>query len=175
MNKDFGIQSVAILTPDYSIIQALVPSLIKRLLFDHNIWFSIPMSLDHESLDLVLQSSNLVHQITGLVGGDACSDNCSANTTSSAQSCLRWDIDVWAVLVLRQKWEMEKDGEGGGVGSEDDDLADSAVKSLGRLVGAFLQLAVVGCLLNKIEDLLCKSCVGNGPGGRAVLFFGHLD
>lgn len=59
---------------------------------------------------------------------------------------------------------MEKDGEGSGVGGEDDDLGDAAVESLGGLVGSLLQLLVVRGLLDDIEDLLAESCVGDGPG-----------
>lgn len=55
---------------------------------------------------------------------------------------------------------MEENSEGRGVGSEDDDLGDTTVQRLGRLVGSLLQLAVVGGLLDKIEDLL-----GEGPVG----------
>jgi hypothetical protein len=59
---------------------------------------------------------------------------------------------------------VEKDGEGSGVGGEDDDLGDAAVESLGGLVGSLLQLLVVRGLLDDIEDLLAESCVGDGPG-----------
>lgn len=97
---------------------------------------------------------------------------------------------------------MQEDGERGGVGCEDDDLGDTAVEGLGGLVGALLQLLVVGGLLNDVEDLLGESGVGGGPGwrggmlgiagdgngngwrgdgcdggltGRSVLFFGHFE
>jgi hypothetical protein len=39
---------------------------------------------------------------------------------------------------------------------------------LGGLVGSLLQLAVVGCLLDEIEDLLAESLVGLGPRGAVV-------
>jgi hypothetical protein len=58
---------------------------------------------------------------------------------------------------------VEKDGERSGVGCEDDDLTDSAVEGLGSFVGAFLELAVMGGLLDNIKNLLSESCVGNGP------------
>lgn len=59
---------------------------------------------------------------------------------------------------------MEQDGQRSGVGGEDDDLGDTAVQGLGGLVGAFLQLLVVGGLLDDVENLLAESCVGGGPG-----------
>ena len=58
---------------------------------------------------------------------------------------------------------MEQDSERGGVGGEDDDLRDTTVEGLGGLVGALLQLAVVGSLLDEVEDFLRKSLVGLGP------------
>lgn len=42
---------------------------------------------------------------------------------------------------------MEQDSERGGVGGEDDELGDTTVKSLGRLVGALFDLAIMGALL----------------------------
>ncbi len=59
---------------------------------------------------------------------------------------------------------MEEDGQWSGVGSEDDDLGDTAVEGLGGLVGTLLQLAVVGSLLDDVEDLLGEVGVGDWPG-----------
>lgn len=64
---------------------------------------------------------------------------------------------------------MEEDGERGGVGGEDDDLGDTAVERLGRLVGALLQLAVVAGLLDDVEDLLGEGRVGDGPSWGSML------
>ena len=58
---------------------------------------------------------------------------------------------------------MEQDSERGGVGGEDNDLRDTTVEGLGGLVGALLQLAVVGSLLDEVKDFLRKSLVGLGP------------
>jgi len=74
------------------------------------------------------------------------------------------------------------------VGGEDDDLANTAVESLGCLVGTLLcdsvsncsrdsksslwpkrtQLAVVGSLLHEIQNLLLHVRRGNGEGGGVV-------
>jgi hypothetical protein len=59
---------------------------------------------------------------------------------------------------------VEQDGERGRVGGQDDELRDAAVERLGRLVGALLQLAVVGGLLDDVEDLLREGRVCDGPG-----------
>lgn len=49
---------------------------------------------------------------------------------------------------------MEENGERSGVGSEDDDLTDTTVQGLGGFVGTFLELAIMGGLLNDVENLL---------------------
>ena len=59
---------------------------------------------------------------------------------------------------------MEEDLEGLGVGGHDNELADAAVEGLGRLVGSFLELAVVRGLLHDIQDLLSESRVCEGEG-----------
>lgn len=123
-----------------------------------------PNDLDHESLNLILQAPDLVHEITGLVGGDASGDDGSADTASTAESGLRWDVDVGDVLVLAEQRQVQQDGEGSGVGGEDDDLGNTAVQGLGGLVGSLLQLLVVGGLLDNVQNLLAESCVGGGPG-----------
>ena len=64
---------------------------------------------------------------------------------------------------------MEEDGKRSGVGGEDDDFGDTTVEGLGGLVGALLQLTVVGGLLDQIEDVLGQGGVGDGPGGGVVL------
>jgi len=111
-------------------------------------------SLDHESLDLILKSSDLVHQIGSLVGGDTGTDDSTGNTTSTTQSSLAWNVNVWDVLVFAKEWKVEKNGERGSVGSEDDDLTDTTVQGLCSFVCALLELAVVGSLLDDIEDFL---------------------
>lgn len=119
--------------------------------------------LDHQSLDLVLKSTDLVHEIGCLVGGDGGGDDGAGDTAGASESGLGWNVDVWDVLILAEEWEVEEDGQWSGVGGEDDDLGDSAVKGLGSLVGTLLQLAVVGGLLDDIEDLLGEGRVGDWP------------
>ena len=120
-------------------------------------------NLDHETLDLVLESADLVHEIRRLVGGDRGGDDGAGDTAGAAKSGLGWHVDVWHVLVLAQEWEVQENGQWSGVGGEDDDLGDTAVEGLGGLVGALLQLAVVGCLLDDVEDLLGEGRIGDWP------------
>lgn len=72
---------------------------------------------------------------------------------------------VGSVLVLAEKRQVEKDGQRSGIGGEDDNLRDTSVESLGGLVGALLQLAVVAGLLHEVEDLLGEGLVGDRPCG----------
>lgn len=67
---------------------------------------------------------------------------------------------------------MQQDSKRARVRCEDDKLADSSVERLGRLVGSLLELAVVGGLLDEVEDFLRKSLVGLGPCCGVVL--GHV-
>lgn len=55
-------------------------------------------------------------------------------------------------LVFAQKWKVEQDFQWLGVGSHDDQVGDTTVKSLGSFVSTLLQLLVVGGLLNKVKD-----------------------
>lgn len=49
---------------------------------------------------------------------------------------------------------MEENGERRSVGSENDDLTNTTIQGLRRFVCAFLELTVVGGLLNDVKDLL---------------------
>lgn len=51
-------------------------------------------SLDHESLDLVLQAPDLVHKITGFVRGNRGGNNSARDTASTSKSCFAWDVDL---------------------------------------------------------------------------------
>lgn len=59
--------------------------------------------LDHQTLDLILQRTNLGGELRGLVGGDAAADHGSRDTTGAAQCHLRRHVDVGSVLVFAQK------------------------------------------------------------------------
>ena len=63
---------------------------------------------------------------------------------------------------------MQQNGQRRSVGSQDDNLTDTAVQRLGGLVGTLLQLAVVRGLLHQIENLLRQGAVGDRPGGAGV-------
>ena len=51
-------------------------------------------SLDHESLDLVLEGADLAHEVGGLVGGDAAADDSAADTAGTAESHLAGDVNL---------------------------------------------------------------------------------
>ena len=72
-------------------------------------------------------------------------------------------------LVFAQQGQVQQDGERGGVGGQDDDLACSTVQGLGGLVCALLQLAVMAGLLDEVEDLLRESLLSDGPCGAGYV------
>lgn len=76
---------------------------------------------------------------------------------------LAWDINVRDVLVLAQKRQMEQDRERRGIRGQDDQLRGTTIQGLGGLVRTLLQLAVMGRLLDQIQDVLSQSLVGDGP------------
>lgn len=49
-------------------------------------------SLDHESLDLVLESADLAHEVGSLVGGDGGSDDGAGDTAGAAESHLGGNV-----------------------------------------------------------------------------------
>lgn len=51
-------------------------------------------TLDHESLDLVLERADLAHEVGGLVGGDAAADDSAADTAGTAESHLAGDVNL---------------------------------------------------------------------------------
>lgn len=70
----------------------------------------------------------------GFVCRDAGGDNGPGNATSTAESHLGRNVDVWHVLVLAKQRQVQKDGERGGVGSEDDQLTDTTVEGPKTLI-----------------------------------------
>jgi hypothetical protein len=54
---------------------------------------------------------------------------------------------------------MEENGERGSISCKDDNFADTTVQGLGGFVGALLQLTVVGCLLDNVENFLSYTSV----------------
>lgn len=60
------------------------------------------MPLDHQALYLVLQRTNLAHQVRGLVGGDRTSNDSARDTAGATQGHLAWNVNVGCVLVLTE-------------------------------------------------------------------------
>lgn len=87
--------------------------------------------LDHETLNLVLNGSDLAHKVTSLVGSDAGRDHRARHTSGPTQGELAGDVDVGDVLVLSEEGQVKQDGQGGGVRGQDDDLGGSAIEGLG--------------------------------------------
>lgn len=65
---------------------------------------------------------------------------------------------------------MEENGERCSVRCQDNDLRDTTIEGFGGFVGAFLQLTVMTCLLDDVENLLCERGISDWPSFRAVSF-----
>ena len=114
------------------------------------------MRLDLEPLNLVLEGANLAHEVGSLVGGDRAGNDCTGDTAGAAESHLGGNVDVGNVLVFAEQRQVEEDSQGAGVGGKDDNLGDTTVEGLGRLVGTFLELAIVYRTLASVR--LLKRC-----------------
>ena len=55
-------------------------------------------------------------------------------------------------LVFAEKWKVEENFQWLSIGGHDDEVGDTSVQSLGGLVGALLQLLVVGSLLDEVKN-----------------------
>jgi hypothetical protein len=74
------------------------------------------ISLNGESLNLVLESIDGLGQIATLVGVDGSGDNGAADTAGATKGHLGRNVDVGDVLVFGEERKMENDGEGVGIG-----------------------------------------------------------
>ena len=92
---------------------------------------SPPTCLDYQSLNLILERTNLALQLARLITRDAGRDDCPGDARGTTERCLGRDPDVRHVLVFAQEREMEEDCQGGGVGCED------AVKASERFPESF--------------------------------------
>lgn len=101
-----------------------------------NPWIPFPFLpiLDHESLNLVLDGSDLSHKITGLVGGDAGSNHGARHAGRAAQGKLAGDEHVGSVLVLGKQGQMKEDSQGVAVSGENHNLGSTAVQRLGSCI-----------------------------------------
>jgi len=58
------------------------------------------LRLDHESLDLVLESADLAHEVGGLVGGDGGGNNGAGNTAGATEGHLGGNVAVTDVRLV---------------------------------------------------------------------------
>lgn len=131
-----------VLQTSYHAVHTTFPSIHTRL--------SNLKRLDLQTLDFVLESPDLAHEVGRLVRGNRSGNDSASDTAGAAKSHLGGDVDVGHVLVLAEKRQVQEDSERRGVGGQDDELADTAVQRLGGFVGALLKLPVVRGLLDKI-------------------------
>ena len=71
------------------------------------------VTLDHETLYLVLERPDLAHQLTGLIGRDRHADDSTGNTTGTSQSSFTRDVAVRHILICprNQLNILRDDGE----------------------------------------------------------------
>lgn len=73
----------------------------------------VRLRLDHKSLDLVLESADLAHEVRGLVGGDGGSNDGAGNTASATESHLGGNVAVATqvsallrIFAKKEKWVL---------------------------------------------------------------------
>lgn len=88
-------------------------------------------NLNGKSLNLLLQGFDLAGKLRQLVGADAGGNNGTAHTASTSKQGLAGNVDVRDALVFADEGDVEDDGEGLGVGSQDGKLASTTVDGLG--------------------------------------------
>ena len=91
---------------------------------------------DHQTFTSILQLSDLRHQITTLVRGDAGCNDCPTHTARPTQRSLRVHVHVRHVLVFGEQGQVEQDCKRGGVGGQDDEFGRASIEGLGGFVGA---------------------------------------
>ena len=97
---------------------------------------------------------------------DCHSDNVSGHTAGSAEVGLLSDVNIWDVLILAEKWQVEDDLEWLGVSSEDNEISASSVQGFGSLVSSLLQKLEILGLIQEIKNLLLHVVVSLWPSSR---------
>jgi hypothetical protein len=108
-------------------------------------------------LDLSIECRAFIRQ-------DGAGDDRAGYTTSTTKSNFGGNEYIGDILVLTKERKMKKNLERFSVSSHDDDVRDTAVQSLGGLVGTFLELLVVGCALDKVHESYGELRISEGVG-----------
>lgn len=122
-----------------------------------------------------LDRLDLALELARLVRGHAAGDDRARHAAGAAEGDFRGDKDVGHVLVLAQQGQVQHDLNRLDVRGHHNELADTTVERLGRLVRTLLQLLVVRSLLHQIKDLVGKRSIGEGEGLGVHFGLGHLD
>ena len=102
-------------------------------------------------------------------------DDVSGNAAGTAQVRLPGHVHVGHVLVLTQEGQVEDDLERLGIGSQDNEVSNTAIERLGSLVRALLHLLVEGGLVAQVDQLLGELVVSLGPrAGLAGVLLSRL-
>ncbi len=74
------------------------------------------LELNQEFLNFLLKSFDLRLELRAFVSSDGTGDDLSGDTTGATQCVLRFYENIGNVLVFAQKWQMQKNLKGFGVG-----------------------------------------------------------
>lgn len=91
-------------------------------------------TLYKQALNLILHSLNLTLQLTTLISSNTAANDRPRNTASTTQGNLRWNKHIRNILVFTKEGQMQQNFKRHSVSSHYDQLADSAVQCLCRLI-----------------------------------------
>ena len=102
---------------------------------------------------------------------DSDRDDVARDAASSSEIGLLANIDIGDVFVLAKQRQVEDDLERLGISSQDDQVSDTTVQTLGSLVGTLLEELEVLGLVQQVEDGLLHGVVSERVGAGQVLAF----
>lgn len=108
--------------------------------------------LNQQLLNILLDSCDLRLELRSFVDCHRASDDWSRNTASTSESLLGANEDIWNVLVLAEKWQMQQNLQRFGICCHHNEFAETTIQRLGCLVCTTSNLLVVDRLLNQIHD-----------------------
>mmetsp|Transcript_21667 Transcript_21667/g.39581 ORF Transcript_21667/g.39581 Transcript_21667/m.39581 type:complete len:210 (+) Transcript_21667:171-800(+) len=129
-------------------------------------------NLDQQTLNLGLHGLDLRRQLGVVRLKDGEGNDVAGHLCRAAEGRLGWHKHVRDVLVFAEQREVQQNLDRVGVTSEDDQIGNTAVEGLGRLVGALLDELHAARLLHNVEDGLGQA--GLRKGERLIAHFrGH--
>ena len=113
--------------------------------------------------NLVFHFLNLAIDWTIWLGKNCYGNDVSWNTTCSSKGRLFWDINVWNIFILAQKWQMKNDLKWFSISSKDNQVSNTSIKGFGCFISSLLQQLEVFGLVHQIENLISHCVVSFWP------------